>query len=166
MYLSEVNIALDHKIIGGSEHQWNCWPNARFLDYETNYAYASVVFNTETQEIYLAEVNDKNDSFKPYRWLNPNYKQSFIDEANTRGVDHIQAWDDVKWYDLETSEDWLSKAGAIMRGEKFDTRIQVPIDLDDHTMLQLFMEAHKRDITLNQMVEKILTEVIEKHNHE
>ena len=48
----------------------------------------------------------------------------------------------------------------MFNGEKFDTRIQVPIDLDDHLMMQLFMEAHKRDITLNQMVEEILKKVI------
>jgi hypothetical protein len=32
----------------------------------------------------------------------------------------------------------------------------MPIDLDDDMMLKLCMDAHKRDITLNQMVEKIL----------
>lgn len=163
MHLSKVNIALDHKIVGGSEHQWNCWPNARFLDFETDYAYASVVFSTETQEVYVAEVNDKDNSAKPYRWLNPIYKQSFIDEAKVRGVSHIQAWDDTKWYDLETSEDWLTKARAIMRGEDFDKRVEIPLDLDNDTMLRLFTLAHERDITLNKMVEIILQEVIDKH---
>lgn len=166
MHLSNVNQALNHKIVGGSEYQWNCWPNARFLDFETEYAYASVVFSTETQEVYLAEVNDKDDGVKPYRWLNPTYKQDFIDESKLRGVDHIQAWDDVKWYDLETSEDWLNKANAIMTGQSFDTRIEMPLDLDNETLMQLMLEAHKKDITLNQMVEEVLKAVIKKHELE
>lgn len=166
MYLRKVNEALEHKICGGSEHQWNCWHNSRFLDYETEYAYASVVFNTETQEVYVAEVNDKNDVHKPYRWLNPLYKNVYQDEAKDRGVDPDQAWDNTKWYDLETSEDWLSKAGAILRGEEFDQRVQVPVDLDNDTLFKLMIMAHERDVTLNRMVEIILQEMIDRHKNE
>lgn len=162
MHLSKVNEALDHKIIGGSEHQWNCWPNARFLDYETDYAYASVVFNTRTQEIYQAEVNDKGNKHKPYRWMNPDYKDQYFDEATLRGVNPNQAWDDTTWYDLETTEDWLEKASAIMRGERFDERVQVPLDLDNDTLFKLMTMAHERDVTLNKMVEIVLQEVIDR----
>lgn len=162
MHLSKVNEALDHRIVGGSEHQWKCWDNARFLDYESDYAYASVVFNIRTQEVYVAEVNDKDNKYKPYRWLNPEYKEDYLAEAKERGVNPDVAWDQTKWYDLETREDWLEKAGAIMRGEDFDTRVEVPLDLDDETMMNLFMLAHKKDVTLNKMVEIILQEVIDK----
>ena len=153
MHLSKVNEALDHKIVGGSEYQWSCWDNARWLDYESDYAHASVVFNSKTQEIYTAEINDKLNEVKPYRWLNPDYKQLMLDESKERGVNPNQAWDDVNWYDLETQEDWLNKARAIMRGEEFDRRVEIPLDLDDDTLFKLFTMAHERDITLNKMVE-------------
>ncbi len=68
--------------------------------------------------------------------------------------------DDVKWVDLEVEEDFFEKAEAMFNGEEFDNRVQVPLDLDDDLMMQLFMEAHKRDITLNQLVEEILKKVI------
>jgi len=44
-----------------------------------------------------------------------------------------------------------------------DNRVEVEINLDEHEIYQLAMEAHKRDITLNKMVEIILQEVIDKH---
>lgn len=44
-----------------------------------------------------------------------------------------------------------------------DNRVEVEIDLEDHEILALAMEAHKRDITLNKMIEIILQEVIDKH---
>ena len=154
---------MDHKIVGGSEHQWDCWDNARFLDYESDYAHASVVFNAKTQEVYVAEVNDKLDEVNPYRWINPEYKQVYIDEANQRNVDPDLAWDNKKWYDLETQEDWLTKARAIMRGEEFDRRVEVPLDLDDDTLFNLFKMAHENDVTLNKMVEIILQKVIDSH---
>lgn len=166
MHLSKVNEALDHKISGGSEYGWTCWPNARWLDYESDYAHASVVFNTQTQEVYTAEVNDKENKHRPYRWLNPIYKEDMYQEARRRRVEANRAWDNVMWTDLEVQEDWLDKARAIMRGEEFDERIEVPLDLDDDTLMQLFMMAHERDITMNQMVEIVLKEVIARHKGE
>lgn len=163
MQLRKVNEALEHRITGGSEYGWNCWPNARWLDYESDYAHASVVFNSETQEIYTAEINDKANQHKPYRWLNPLYKEDMYVEAGVRHINANDAWDGVTWCDLETQDDWLTKARAIMRGEKFDQRIEVPLELDDDTLLKLFTMAHERDVTLNKMVEIVLQEVINRH---
>jgi hypothetical protein len=44
-----------------------------------------------------------------------------------------------------------------------DNRVEVELDLDEHEIYLLAMEAHKRDITLNKMIEGILQEVIDKH---
>ena len=44
-----------------------------------------------------------------------------------------------------------------------DNRVEIELDLDEHEIYQLAMEAHKRDITLNKMIEIILQEVIDKH---
>jgi len=140
------------------------------LDYESEFAYVSVIFNCNTQEIYEAEVSIKVDAWegedkemKPYRWLNIAFKEAMINEAKQRKVKWRKAWDDVKWIDLEVEEDFLEKAEAIFNGNYFDARIQVPIELDNDTLLKLFTEAHKRDITLNKMVEEILKNVIAEH---
>jgi hypothetical protein len=169
MNLSNINETLDHKIVGGSDYQWECYgPNARFLDYESKYAYCTVVYNSETSEIYQAEVSVNRPAWdtdkKPYRWLNPNTKDSLFAESAKRNIDVQFAWDDVKWIDLEVEEDFLEKAKAMFNGVEFDTRIQMPINLDDGLMLKLCMEAHKRDITLNKMIEILLQETIDLHN--
>ncbi len=44
-----------------------------------------------------------------------------------------------------------------------DNRVEVELDVDEHEIYQLAMEAHKRDITLNKMIEMILQEVVDKH---
>jgi hypothetical protein len=168
MHLSQVNEIANHKITEGSEYCWQCYPNARYLNYESDFAYISVIYSTESQTIYEAEVTIKTESWnevddKPYRWLNPEFKDIMIAEAKERKVKYRKAWDNIKWIDLEVEEDFLEKAKAIFNGESFDTRIQVPIELDNDTLLKLFTEAHKRDITLNKMVEELLREVIDKH---
>lgn len=167
MKLNEVNEALDHKITGGSEYQWNCYPDGRYLDYESDFAHVSVLYSTVDQTVYQAEVSVKREAWdedkKPYRWLNPHYKDAFYKEAKKRKVDPEQAWDDVKFIDLEMEEDFLEKATAIFNGEEYDTRVKIEFDLDDSSILKLATEAHKRDITLNKMIEIILQEVIDRH---
>jgi hypothetical protein len=168
MHLSEVNEALGHKITGGSEYHWRCYgPDARYLDYEGDFAHASVIYSTETQEIFQAEISVKREAWeedkRPYRWLNPDTKQVMFNEAAYRNVNPNEAWDDVEWTDLEVESDWLEKATAMFNGLDFDTRVQVELDLDDDLILKLSMEAHKRDITLNKMVEIVLQEAIDQH---
>jgi hypothetical protein len=167
MKLSQINEAMNHRITSGSEYNWQCFPNARFLDYESDFAHVSVLYSTTDQTVYQAEVSVKREAWdedkKPYRWLNPDYKDSLYKESEKRQVDTDIAWDDVKWIDLEMEEDFLEKATAIFNGEECDTRVQFPIDIDDELILKLSMEAHKRDITLNKMIEIILQEVIDNH---
>jgi macrodomain Ter protein organizer (MatP/YcbG family) len=125
------------------------------------------LYSTTDQTVYQAEVSVKREAWdedkKPYRWLNPDYKDAFYKESEKRQVDIDIAWDDVKWIDLEMAEDFLEKATAIFSGEEFDTRVKVEFDLDERSILKLATEAHKRDITLNKMIEIILQEVIDNH---
>lgn len=165
MNLNEVNQALGSRIVGGSDYGWGCYgPDARYLDFESDFAYASVIFDTTNQTIYEATIDAKEDGDDnlpgPYRWLNPASKDAFFAESKSRGIDVSHAWDRTNWIDLEVAEDWLEKAKAIFDNQPFDRRIEVPLDVEDDVILHLALEAHKRDITLNNMVEIILQQAI------
>jgi len=171
MKLSEVNEVLGHKITGGSDYQWNCYPDGRYLDYESDFAHVSVLYSAVDQTVYQAEVSVKREAWdedkKPYRWLNPDYVEDFYKESEKRQVDTDIAWDDVKWIDLESADDFLEKALAIFNGDdSFDKRIQVPLDLNEDEILKIALMAHERDITLNKMVEEIIQLAIDKHKED
>ena len=165
MTLQEVIEAFEYKISGGSEYQWHCFgDHARFLDFETEYGNGSVIFDSVDQTVYQAEVwvKDTSDSkSRPYRWFNVEYFDAYLKEAVERNVKYRVVYDDVEFIDLEQAEDFFEKAKAIMNGIEFDKRIVVPLDLPDSLMLELFKEAHKRDITLNQLVDKILQNLVD-----
>ena len=165
MKIKQINEVLDHKITTGSEYTWNCYPDARFLEYESDYAHVSVIFSTINQEVYEAEICIKRDAYKedmrPYRWLNPDTKDAMIDEAKKRKVKYRKAWDDVKYIDLDLEVDFLEKAKAIFNGLDFDTRVLMEVDLDDETLLKLAVEAHKRDITINKYIEEVLQQFLD-----
>jgi len=150
-----------HRISGGSEYQWNCFgQDARYLDSEFQGRYsASIVFDAQTQVVYEATVCDY-EANRAYRWTRPDFKSAHDAEVKRRNIVD-QAWDEVGYTDLDVAEDFLTKTRAIVNGESYDTRITVPLEMSDDEMLRLMTMAHEQDITLNQLVEQILTRAIE-----
>lgn len=103
----------------------------------------------EDQRVYCVEVCDYKRN-RAYR---------VIDSALNADS---QAWDDTKWTDLEADEDFLEKAQAIINEEDYDTRVQVPVNLPDDILFDLMKMAHDRDITLNNLVETIIKEEMDR----
>ena len=168
MELKDFMEVTSYRITEGSEYCWNCFgPNAYRLDSwsgawnnSTEGYTITIVFDTVTQTVYEVEAWDYfND--RAYRWMNPEYKLAHDTEACQRGIDAREAWDDVRFVDLEVEADFLEKARAIVANEDYDTRVVVPIDLPDDELFGLMKMAHEQDITLNKLVEKILTNYID-----
>jgi len=155
-----------YRITEGSDYQWECYgPNAYSLDSwdgEQEGHSFSIYFDTKTQEVYEVQAHDYRNN-RAYRMINPEFIKNNRDEAQRRMVDHKEAWDDVSYTDLEVEDDWIQKALAIEAGEEYDTRIEVPLDLEDSMLFDLMKMAHERDITLNKMVEQVLEVAIQQH---
>ena len=155
---------VNYRITVGSDYGWQCYGhNAYMLDSwngEQDGHSLTIIFDTKTQEVYEVQAHDYVNQ-RAYRWINPDYVKKNNKEARKRDVDRKEAWDNVDYVDLETVDDFFEKAQAIVQGQPYDTRVQVPIDLSDHDMFQLMKMAHEHDITLNQMVEVLLKKVIE-----
>lgn len=160
---------VNYRITEGSDYGWQCYGhNAYMLDSwngEQDGHSLTIIFDTKTQEVYEVQAHDYVNQ-RAYRWINPDYVKKNNKEARKRDVDRKEAWDNVDYVDLETVDDFFEKAQAIVQGQPYDTRVQVPIDLSDHDMFQLMKMAHEHDITLNQMVEVLLKKVIEQSWHE
>ncbi len=168
MNLNKLIQNFDSKIVDGSEHCWQCYgPNSRYLDFESDYAYVSVIFDAKNQTVYQASVSPKEDGDdglpRPYHWFNPEFRQSYMDECAQKNIEPHNAWDDIDYIELEVFEDFLEKSHAMFNNLPFDRRIVVPLDLEDDVILHLALEAHKRDITMNKMVEIVLQKAIDEH---
>jgi hypothetical protein len=159
---------VNYRITEGGEYCWNCYGyNAYALDSwngdnDTGYS-VGIVFDTNTQIVYEMNVSDYKNQ-RAYRLIHPDYRGKFQTESKERYVDENQAWDNVTYIDLETEKDMLEKTRSIVEGEEYDTRIEVPIEMDDDLILTAAIEAHKQDITLNQYIERILRNMVDSRN--
>lgn len=159
----------DYRITEGSAYGWQCFgPNAYRLDSwngEFNGHTVTILFDTKTQEVYQVEAFDYKRE-RAYRMTNPHYLDDYKTELKNRSVSD-EAWEredgtPVTFTDLEVDEDWLEKAASIVADEEYDQRVQVPLTLPDDEIFQLMKMAHEHDMSLNQFVEKVLLEVIDK----
>lgn len=150
----------DYKITGGSDFCWQCFgPNAYTFDagiqdFGGDYSF-QMTFDTKTQIPYCAEICDYKNN-RAYRIFNPFYVAKYNQEVEERGVDD-QAWDDVMWTTLDLDEDFVEKAKAIIAGEDYSTDVMIPLDMPKEELHALMLQAHNRNITLNQLVEDLLS---------
>jgi hypothetical protein len=149
--LKEFMELVDFKITEGSDYHVNV-PGLYLLSSwngeQDGYSFDIAFDPADNQRVYLVEANDMKNN-RAYRLKDP-----------ALDIDNV-AWDGVEYTDLEVDDDFIQKCLAIKSGEEYDTRVSVPLELEDDLLFELMKKAHEEDITLNQMVEEILREVID-----
>ena len=167
--LKEWMEVIDYRITEGSDLHWTCYGHDVYcLDSwngDQDGHSLSIIFDTKTQEVYEVQAHDYVHQ-RAYRLINPDYVEQYRAEAKDRSVLENQAWDNVDYVDLETDDDWMQKALAIVAGEDYDTRVSIPVDFSDEELLTYMKLAHERDVTFNQLVEEALREAIEEHKRD
>lgn len=157
---------VDYKITEGSNFCWNCYGNDAYMldswNGEQDGHSFTVIFDTKTQVVYEVQAHDYVHQ-RAYRMVNEEFRKKLKKEARKRDVDKNMAWDDVNYVDLEVDDDFIQKCLSIKAGEDYDTRVVVPLELDDDMLFNLMKMAHEHDVTLNQMVEVVLRQVIDQH---
>ena len=155
---------VEYRITEGSDYGWQCYgSNVYMLDSwngEHDGHSFSIIFDTKDQTVYEVQAHDYVHN-RAYRMINEDFAKKNRKEAKRRDIDRAEAWDDVDYVDLDVDDDFFQKALAIREGEDYDTRVSVPLELDDAAMFQMMRMAHERDLTLNEFVEDVLRKAIE-----
>jgi hypothetical protein len=114
----------------------------------------SIIFDTKTQSVFEVQAHDFKHN-RAYR---------MIADGFTKNDD--KAWDDVNYVDLDVDDDFIQKALAIKAGEDYDTRVSIELDLDTDLEIELYRIAHKRDITVNQLVVEIIEHMLKRESND
>ena len=157
--------AASYKITDVFPYQWKCFGEdvvALEVDGQYNSLYsAGMVFSLRDQVVFQAYVHDYQRN-RAYRLCNPQYHEAYTTEVGERQCDDT-AWDEVRYCDLELEEDFLEKLTAIMNGQEYSTDVKIPLDLDDKLLFDLMLQAHKKDITLNELITSIISKFTEQN---
>jgi hypothetical protein len=158
---------VNYRVTEGSNFMWNCYgPDSYSLDswdHKHDGSSFTITFDTRTQCVYEVQAHDYKNQ-RAYRLVNPDFRSIMEQEADYRNVNKKEAWEDVNYVDLEADDDWMQKAIAIAAGAEYDTRVSIPLELDDNDLLALMKRAHEADLTFNEFVEDILRDYIDNVN--
>lgn len=154
----------NYKIREGSDYQWTSYgPNAYVLDAslsdELDDNMCSIVFDTKNQTVYEVQTHDYIRN-RAYRMINPVYKLAHGAECMSRNITD-EAWENVKFTDLDMDEDFIEKTKSILEGQEYDTRVQIEITLSDDEVIEYMKMAHKLDITFNELINRSLQSAID-----
>lgn len=144
--------------------QWKCFGDKAFYFdcyEEKNSYFLSIVYDILNNTVYQFEVSDYENRHY-YKWTNPIYREAHNEEEKIRESKGM-IFVDCPFTEIEEESDILKKAKAIVNGEEYDTRVSIPIDLDDETLLILMKNAHEKDITFNEYVGTLISEFILKN---
>lgn len=156
---------VNYRISNGDKYTWNCYgADAHTLSswngiHDQGGHSTDITFDTKTQTVYEVCVCDYTRK-RAYRMINPRYVEAHADEADTRGVDMNTAWDNVDYIELDVEEDFTEKATAILSGQDYDTRVMVSLELDHDLELEIYRNAHRLDMTVNDYIQMALVELI------
>ena len=156
---------VDYRITEGSDFGWQCYgPDAYQLDswnglHDIGGFSFCIIFDTKNQTVYEVQAHDYTNQ-RAYRIVNQDFAKKMRKEAKRRNIDRNEAWDEVNYVDLEVDDDFIQKCLAIKAGEVYDTRVEVPLTLDDVQLFDLMKMAHEADMSLNSFVEQVLRDQI------
>ena len=169
--LKEFMETVNYRITEGSNYGWSCFGHDAYsLDSwngDQDGHSLTITFDTKTQVVYMVEAHDFKNQ-RAYRMINPDFKNLHNAEVGMRGITD-QAWEDdagepVEYIDLDVADDFVEKARAIVAGEDYDTRVQISVDFTNEEILQYALMAHEQDITLNELIEGALRDMIDRHD--
>ena len=163
MTLKDFLEAINYRITEGSRYYWDCYPDAHQISAEIplpdDSNYAEIIFSTVDQLVYEVTASD-NVNGRYYRWINPDFREAYINEAKRKGFDPDTVFDDEQYTDLEVEEDILEKLEAIATGREYDDRVLIPINISDEDLLAVCKAAHAKDMTLNKFIEHACREAM------
>ena len=110
---------IDFKINNGDKFLWKCYGDNAWGVSNNGENYfkfthdVGVVFDRKTLVIYEVFCHDYDNEVS-YRWIHPDYVEKVNQEAKEKDVDTSIAYDDVKFTDVSSFEEWESKTREII----------------------------------------------------
>ena len=108
MKLKQFLKAARGQVCGGSDYQWDCFPDGQFMDVSDldGNEVAGCIFSRKSQLVYQVEVHVYDDKVA-YRWIDPDWMVDYGSEAERRKVDKMNAYDDTNFTDVESEDEIL-----------------------------------------------------------
>lgn len=112
LYLNTIARKLKWKIRTGDDFLWDCYPNARIMEFDDSESndtfHASVIFNEESLLVYEITGHGKLFSLMNddtiWRWINIDYIEAHLKSCIDRSINPNRAYDDINYENIDEEE--------------------------------------------------------------
>lgn len=160
MKLEDILPLIDYSISEATSYLWPCFGNHcrlwSFVDCEGR-DFGSCVVNECGQILLISFSFVDNSKYSAYYWLEPKYRQVYLDECKVRQIDPDKYTDGILAIELEESQDVFEKISAIYKLAPFDKSILLSIELSTKHFDALNELALKNGLTLEQQIHNIIS---------
>jgi hypothetical protein len=120
MQLMQAIQALEARISGGADYQWNSYgSHARFMNFvdRDGLECASIVYDTQLFRVYEMDLYVPGQP-QAFRWIDPEYRANYLAECTEKNCGTDVAWDDVKY--TEVDEETILQYASDIAGTYYD----------------------------------------------
>lgn len=163
---------IQYKITDGYSFDWKCFGrNAHGIQCDEKDGYNLVaIYDRFTHRVYQIEAWDYITNHS-YRWTDPDFLESHVNECAANNVDYYEACDGV-FIDFQMEDDIINMGNKIIEAHNArilelasdideDGKEEIVLNLSEQEQFDLMKMAHEQDMSLNEFVESILVKFIE-----
>jgi hypothetical protein len=150
-----LNVA-GYQIHEGGKYCWNCYGDRAWqFDFKND---VSIVFDLDTKLIYEISVWS-SELERSMIWVDPTYEVTLVREATERGYPI-----DYRCHVL-SHKSMMTLVDQAFSGKTLDLDLAnfIDIDLTEEEQEYLKMAAEREGVTIDEYVNKVLTEAVERH---
>ncbi len=162
MKISQIMNIIDYKIISSTPYLWKCFgEDSRIFDFghSEEEQRGSFIVNQYNEIMEIDYSVSENNSTKHFRWIHPDYLESFKKECEKYQVNFKNLYDDVDFFDIDLD------IMCHQIKQEFDKKTEIiDMNISDHDFLLIAKAAHKENITIQDFIEQSLIEQINLQN--
>lgn len=164
-HLHDVLEAACYQILHGDKYLWNSYgENCQSVDFSTEFAFASVIYDLETLEAREITVSDTLERNQNYRWRHPDFIQFNEAEYKRRGYASLAASEAARWTDTDVFIDILEKMNGMLFNTKFEIDPMIYCNMTWTEQMKARKLAADQGLTFEAWFVKELERIIKEDN--
>lgn len=138
----------------------NCFGPAVYYSSEDLADYSiHACLSKSLDRVFIAEICDYRNN-RAYVILDRDWKQAYINESERVGVKWDDAFEGVKFVELETDDDFMKKAQAIVAGKPYSKKVDTVFSINAGLKSAIQQKANAAGSTVDLYIENIIKDAL------
>jgi hypothetical protein len=161
MFVQDFLKLVNYRVTEGQNFGWDCYGK---------YAYSftseisegghdiaiSCIFDLTTSVVYEFEVYLSGEDERAYRWISESHIDAYHQEALKRGVSAEEAYEGMKFNNVDTSHEIYEIAETFCKGRIYEPNVEFTLNLPESMLDKLCELAWENSMTVDELIPSLV----------